>query len=268
LTVAVASERRLSFGGVAQLYDRARPSYPEALVDDVLAFAGAGDGDRAVEVGAGTGKATVLFARRGLALTALEPDPAMAAIAAANLASFPQVAIEQVEFERWRPGGDCKLLYSAQAWHWVRPEMRYVHARRALVDGGAVAAFWNRPQFAETAVQEELERAYEEFGPQLDPPGPMHPSNFASDWMTEVDAELAQAAGLGELETREYRFTAHYTTAQYLDVLQTHSDHITLAPDRRAALLDAIAVIIDRHGGSFQLPHVCRLALARAVARS
>ena len=40
--------RRLSFGGVADLYDLSRPSYPEALVDGVLEFAGVGESDRAV----------------------------------------------------------------------------------------------------------------------------------------------------------------------------------------------------------------------------
>ena len=61
-------ERRLTFGVVAELYDRMRPSYPLALVDDVLAFAGVG---RALEVGAGTGKATVLFAARDVEVVAL-----------------------------------------------------------------------------------------------------------------------------------------------------------------------------------------------------
>jgi len=60
--LSMDERRRLSFGGVAELYDRSRPSYPPALVDDVLEFAGVGPGeaDRALEVGAGTGKATVL----------------------------------------------------------------------------------------------------------------------------------------------------------------------------------------------------------------
>jgi hypothetical protein len=54
--------RRLAFGSVAELYDRSRPSYPPALVDDVLGLVGVAP--RVLEVGAGTGKATVLFAAR------------------------------------------------------------------------------------------------------------------------------------------------------------------------------------------------------------
>jgi protein-L-isoaspartate O-methyltransferase len=73
--------RRLSFGAVAEADDRARPSYPPALVGDVLEFVGLdpGSGDRVLEVGAGTGKATVVFAERGANVVALEPSAEMAA---------------------------------------------------------------------------------------------------------------------------------------------------------------------------------------------
>ena len=68
-------EQRLVFGEVAELYDGARAGYSEAVVDDVLHYLG-GDSRarRALEVGAGTGKATVAFAARGLAIVALEPS--------------------------------------------------------------------------------------------------------------------------------------------------------------------------------------------------
>ena len=76
-------EQRFVFGEVADLYDRARPGYPEQLVEDVLRFRGL-PAPRVLEVGAGTGKATVVFAARGLEIVALEPTPEMAAVAARN----------------------------------------------------------------------------------------------------------------------------------------------------------------------------------------
>ena len=68
-------EPRLVFGQVAERYDRVRPSYPNALVDEVIALAGR---ERALEVGAGTGKATLMFAQRGVAVHAVEPSAEMA----------------------------------------------------------------------------------------------------------------------------------------------------------------------------------------------
>src|ERR1700712_1812259 len=71
--MAFRDEQRLAFGSVAELYDRARPSYPPGAIDDVVAHAGLQTGDTVLEVGAGTGKATVLLAQRGLGVLALEP---------------------------------------------------------------------------------------------------------------------------------------------------------------------------------------------------
>ena len=68
--------RALSFGSVATAYERYRPGYPAELVDDVLAYARQ-PVRAALEVGAGTGKATRVFAQRDIALTATEPDAAM-----------------------------------------------------------------------------------------------------------------------------------------------------------------------------------------------
>jgi hypothetical protein len=57
--------RALSFGSVASAYERYRPGYPDAVVDQVLASAG-GPVRTALEIGAGTGKATRVFAGRGV----------------------------------------------------------------------------------------------------------------------------------------------------------------------------------------------------------
>ncbi len=83
-------EQRLVFGEVAETYDRARPGYPDVVVDDIVARAPQTEGMRLLEVGCGTGKATVPFAARGFDLVALEPSEEMAAVARRNCASYPR----------------------------------------------------------------------------------------------------------------------------------------------------------------------------------
>ena len=78
---------------VAQLYDRARPGYPAALFDDIIYYAALPAGARILEVGCGTGQATLPLAQRGYAIDCLEPGAQMAAIARANLANFPNVTV-------------------------------------------------------------------------------------------------------------------------------------------------------------------------------
>jgi hypothetical protein len=69
-------ERRLVFGEVADMYDRHRPSYPPALLDDLIALAALDVSEPALEVGAGTGKATMMLAARGIPIVAVEPNAA------------------------------------------------------------------------------------------------------------------------------------------------------------------------------------------------
>ena len=254
-------QRRLSFGGVAELYDRSRPSYPQALLDGVLDFAGAGARSRALEVGAGTGKATVLFAERGLSIVAIEPSAEMAAVARRNCAAYPNVTVEQIEFERWRPDGrPFRLVFSGQAWHWIAPDVRYRAARAALEPGGAPAGFWNRPDWDATALGAELGAAYrrsgEGGGDVMDPNAPGEPDDWGS--------EIATAPGFDAAEERSYPWRTTYTTGEYLDLLGTQSANLVLGPAQRERLLSDIAGVIDANGGAFELSYLTRLCLARA----
>ena len=262
----MARARRLSFGEVAELYDRTRPSYPSALVADVISIADPGASERLLEVGAGTGKATILFASRGFPVLAIEPSTEMAAIARRNCVAYPGVTIDHSDFERWEPGGErFPLLYSAQAWHWIEPELRYQRARTALADGGTLAAFWNRADWEACELREELKRAYDRALPEKDDDDPMYPEsdrsgNLRADW----EREIGGSPQFGDPEIRTYSWQHEYSTAEYVALLHTHSIQLVLEPSRREALLAAIAEVLDRNGGGLRLPYQTQLCLARA----
>jgi len=260
-----SDEQRLAFGRVAELYERARPAYPPTAIDELIAAAGLRAGDRVLEVGAGTGKATRMLAERGLAVTALEPDAAMAKVARASLAGYPAVDVRQVAFEDWRAPERVRALVSAQAWHWIEPAQRYVHAGRALATGATLACIWTFPSWATTALRDPLSGAYVDAVPGLAPDFPMHPASdpgaLAGDWHAEIDAS-AELAGPRVLI---YPWSLSYSTIEYLELLQTHQDHILLEPGQRKLLLGAIANVIDRAGGSILLEFVTRVCLASRV---
>jgi SAM-dependent methyltransferase len=261
----MAAERRTAFGEVAELYDRARPSYPTELVEETIAVAPFEQfRPGALEVGAGTGKATVLFARRGISVHALEPSRQMAAIAERNCAEYPDVVVERVEFERFvPPTRGYPLLYSAQAWHWVLPATRYRNARAALVRGGVLATFWNRPDWERNPLRERIDDAYRSIVQELLPSGVMRPGSSPDVWNRWIE-EIDRADGFERPEIRSYRWDTDYSGEEYVRLLRTHSDHIVLDRAPRERLYTAIEAAIDDHGGVLPLSYVTRLCLARA----
>jgi SAM-dependent methyltransferase len=258
-------EQRLVFGEVAELYDSARAGYPEALVDDVIGFAPA-DGARlrAVEVGAGTGKATVSFAGRGLEIVAIEPSASMAEVARRNTAEFPEVRVEETSFEDWpATGGAFGLLYSATAWHWVSPEVRYVKAAQVLGPGGSIALFWHRVQWQGEPLRNELENLYQRLAPDLLAQRPSFPGLEPARSGEAVEAEILRTGLFRDATSRTYPWSATFTADTYAGLLQTQSGHRMLSEERRAQLLDGVREIIAAHGGQIEVPHGTLLVMAR-----
>jgi len=258
-------EQRLAFGRVAELYDRARPSYPAAAIDAVLDHGALAPGADVVEVGAGTGKATALLAARGLNVFGLEPSPEMAAVARARCAQYPGVRIVETEFELWQPEARVPAVVSVQAWHWITPEARYTKAHDTLVPGGTLAAIWSFPDWERCAARAALSDAYRAAAVHLPADFPMHPDSeptrLAGDWETETEASGRFTAP----ETLALPWSTTYATEEYLALLQTHQDHILLDDAERTRLLDAIRRAVDAGGGRLELPLVTYVCLSRRV---
>jgi SAM-dependent methyltransferase len=164
--------QRLVFGEDAELYDKARAAYPASVVDDVLAFVGFEASQvRALEVGAGTGKATKSFARRRVEIVALEPSVTMAAVARGNCEGFANVRVEVTSFEDWPlEAAAFHLVFAAQSWHWVDREVRGAKAADALVQGGTLALLWHRTDWRGEPVRDDLEElSTDEWSPSCTP---------------------------------------------------------------------------------------------------
>src|SRR5581483_10064412 len=194
------------FGEVADEYDRIRPDYPLALVDDVLAYARL-EGAPALEVGAGTGKATVAFAERDVVVTAIEPDKAMASVLARRVAGHVNVAVEVAALEDYEPQQPFGLLFSAQAWHWTDPAQRWQRAASALAPGGTLALFWNGDRPADKDALAAIVAAHHAYAPEIDTAVEVDPQStpeaeLATHWPR---TDLDQLPQFGDLSERLYQ---------------------------------------------------------------
>ncbi len=153
-----------TFDRAAALYHRARPDYPPAIYDRLLAVTGLAPPARLLEIGCATGKATLPLAERGFAITCLEPGPALAAVARANLAAHA-VEVVEARFEDWTPPArPFALVFAATAWHWLDPDLRDAKAAAVLERGGHLALWGTVHVFPRGGDPffEELQDVYDE----------------------------------------------------------------------------------------------------------
>jgi len=260
-------ERSNVFGEVADDYEAFRPGYPDALVTDVLADAGPGP---ALEVGAGTGKATAAFAAHGIELVCLEPDERMSAVLSRRVAGFPRVSVVGDRFEAWPPDRGYGLLYSAQAWHWIDRDRRTDLAYAALAPGGLLALFWNGSFLGDAdlhAALAEIDRRYWPEGEhtahawRLDQQ-PVDAGPFEQEW---AELGLHDDDRFTELRSRHYGWTLRYPAAGYARYLATTSLYRMLEPADRDAALTAVTEVIDARGGEIEFTVDTSLATARRI---
>jgi SAM-dependent methyltransferase len=250
----VTRERRTVFGEVAEDYEQSRPDYPDALVDTVFRYGGLRAGERALEIGAGTGKATRSFVARGLEVLALEPSPGMAAI----LRRFHPEVVDTT-FEEWTPEPHAfALVFAAQSWHWVPDHDAQLHrVADALEPRGTVALFWNGPQPHTGALGRDIEAIYRDIAPAVEP--------LTTRWpLDETLAELERSRRFDDVGKETFTWSREYTTAEFVQLMSTHSSHRMVDDVTRERLQRGVGAVIDAHGGSIEIEGQTELYLARS----
>jgi len=252
-------ERARLFDREAERYDRARPSYPGALIDDVLSPSP--HGLSVLDVACGTGIAARQMARRGARVAGVELNAGMAKVAERH-----GIPTDVAAFETWDPAGRTfDRVTCAQAWHWLDPEVSAGKAVSVLRPGGRLCLFWNVGRYPDD-LADALQAAYQRV---LTPGSPRTVIGYAADraggpaaGFGVVAEALRGCAGLTRPQTASFPWSRAYTRDRWLDELLTHSDHLALAPGVREGLFAEIGTVIDRFGGAFRMAYLAVLVSA------
>lgn len=252
------------FDDDAELYDRMRPGYPEQMYHDLTAAIGPA-GARVLEIGPGTGQATVPLAERGYRLVAVELGAKLAAVARRKVTGFATVEVVTAPFESWPlPQEPFDAVFSATAFHWIDPAVRVVKAADALRPGGLLATVaTHHIEGGSIEFFPAVQDCYERFDPAT-PPG-LRPQPAAA--ILRDDAELVVSGRFGPASFHRYEWDQSYSTEEYLALLMTYSGHRALPTEAREGLLACIGSLIEqRHGGRIVKRYLTELRLARTPA--
>jgi SAM-dependent methyltransferase len=249
---------RGTFDEVPELYERARPGYPVDVMDDLVALAQLSPEARIVEIGCGTGQATVPLAERGYAITCVELGARLAALARSKLAQFPGVDVVTADFETWQPARrDYDAVVAFSSFHWLAPETRYLKAEQLLRDRGKLAFVSTAhvlppdgdPFFVD--VQEDYEAVVpDDPATRAGVAGPPHPDAMTHLSDTTVRAELEASGVFREPACRQYLWNVTYTADEYVAVLDTYSGHRALDAETREQLFARILRRIEARPNS------------------
>jgi|ERR1035441_3415511 SAM-dependent methyltransferase len=244
----LAEERSKLFDQEAERYDRCRPPYPDALIDELLDPEPAGLD--VLDVGCGTGIASRAMAEQGAKVLGVEVAPRMAEIARRH-----GIDVEIGAFEGWDAAGRrFDRVTSSQAWHWLDMPAATAKAASLLRPNGILGLIWNGG-----AHPDDLADALEEVYSTVVPPGTHrlfrgYAANRSTDvrsGLTGVFDAIAAAPDFGASTEQWFPWTRAYLRDQWLDLLLSYSDHAALEPMVRDRLFEAIGAAIDDYGGSF-----------------
>jgi SAM-dependent methyltransferase len=231
--------RALSFGAVAAAYERYRPGYPADLVDLVVRYAGR-PVRRALEIGAGTGKATRVFAERGVVVTATDPDEAMLQ----ELRRHGPADVETVRaaFEDLRPGVTYELVFAAAALHWTAAEGRWSRMAVLLEPGGVFSSFGGPVRLADPAVEHAVRAARAPFLRSDDIPSPDGtPPEHDMQW---PGTELQRSEWFTDVRQRVIEQRLTMSAADYIGHLSTVSAYLQLPARKQAQVLGRIRHVL------------------------
>jgi SAM-dependent methyltransferase len=233
-----AMSRGLLFGTAAESYERFRLGYPDEVVDRTLAYAGR-PVDAAVEVGAGTGKATRAFASRGIRVTALEPDLDMFTVLERETAGMPVDPVRG-DLESY-DGGPTDLLYAAASWHWTDPEKRCRLAADLLTQGGTLSVFGGPMQVVDPTVQADIAAAA---GRDLDDPAFRDLDPDLRTGPSWLDAEIRDCGLFTDVQHHRVARDVLLPQREYVGYLSTLSAYLELSMEERQQVLRRISEVL------------------------
>lgn len=258
--MAITKGLETTFNGVYAEYDRWRPTYVPELYKDIMEFKKIDKSSNVLEVGVGTGQATLPILEKGCSLTAIELGDKLAAFTKQKFSKYSNFQIKNMAFQDY----ECQpesydMIYSASAFHWIPEEIGYTKVYEMLKSGGVFVRFANHPykDKERNNIHIEFEKIYAKYMPG---------SSIGHEYNKEdakKRADIAYKYGFTDISYRLYHRTRTFTADEYASLLGTYSDHIAIEEKTRMKFFDEIKGAINDNGGSITIYDTIDMQFAR-----
>ncbi len=254
-----------TFDTAVALYDKMRPGYVDDIYRAIFDYVHIDAESHVVEVGSGSGQATLPVLKTGCSLTAVEYGENFSNLLKDKFRDFEKFSVVTGKFEDVELEKDfCDLVFSATAFHWVPEEIGYPKVYSMLKNGGAFARFANRPRNCRDnpELAREIDEIYNDHYNKY-----YGVKSGTKTWFTEDDAvKISQIPGkYGFSDIRYYLFYRErvFSSKEYVQLLGTYSDHMAIEESIRNEFFARIEDAIDRYGGTITINDTLDLELAR-----
>ena len=248
-------QRKSWYSPAAEAYNKARPHYPEALIQKVVEVARLSADSKILEVGCGPATATVAFAPLGCSMVCLEPNPDFFRLAQQNCQAYPKVEIQNTSFEEWTAEVEkFDVVLAASSFHWISPEVGYPKAVHVLKENGSLILLWNKELQPSYEVYQSLSEIYQQYAPALD--------RYEN---RETQEEILRELGQMALDSGQFKdlvagtmvSEVTYSIDEYLMLLNTYSPYLKLDPQCKDDLFAGLRNSIEHNfGSSLQLSYI------------
>ncbi len=258
--MAIIKGLEWTFDTVAESYGKMRPGYPSELYDDIFEMIALNESCNVVEIGIGAGQATLPVLKTGCKVTAVEYGKNLTELCRQKFKDFPNFSVVNMKFEDYEcERNSWDLIYCASAFHWIPEEIGYPKVFDMLKSGGVFARFANHPykDKEREGLWKEIQKLYAIY----------MPGNPAPNEYTEEDAknraDIASKYGFTDISYKLYYRTRSFTAEEYLELLNTYSDHVALTEDIRKKFFSQIRDAINDYGRQITIFDTIDLQLAR-----
>jgi SAM-dependent methyltransferase len=230
----------MHFDKRAEVYERARPPYPDALWERLRELGVLRAGMHVVDIGAGAGLATAPLVAAGAHVTAVEPGRALAERLHARLPDV-EILVATAEDADLAEGA-FDLAVAATSVHWLDLGVVLPKLHRALVRGGHLAVWRNA--YGDPLVSTPFRDRVEAITAQRDPASRTGPGELdTDDWVQQ----LTETGHFVATHTAHFRWRIELDAGQIHDLFSTFSNWSQAEVEAAAQAVRDLGGLVTEH---------------------